>query len=349
MTATLNYPSNSNNTLSIVKFSEIVSKYKIPDFQRIVSCDHVTKLKESQDEYFKLTGFYNFGVITICEFDGVEYIIDGQHRITALREYLKNNIDIEICVRVIPCKSWNEVAFHHKSINVFHANILTDNETCNTILDSVEKELFKKYENYLSDPKRKSPNYPKISTSLMKEKMIELDFLNVLKIKSNVELLSIIEDFNAFLNSFSKNDLIVKFKVKEERYNSFISINDKNVNKNKVLWLGIFREGKWIDCIHEVLKSGKTFKSFKEYSKFIKPETERKKMDREKVWKTKIDPKDPRCFNCHQTLNYSVKGTWEVAHLISVANGGSDEITNLEIMCFECNRKMGKNNYQFIQ
>jgi len=48
---------------------------------------------------------------------------------------------------------------------------------------------------------------------------------------------------------------------------------------------------------------------------------------------------------CNNTLIWanrgrvSVPGTWEAHHRVSFENGGSDSLSNCEILCWDCHRK----------
>jgi 5-methylcytosine-specific restriction endonuclease McrA len=67
---------------------------------------------------------------------------------------------------------------------------------------------------------------------------------------------------------------------------------------------------------------------------------------RDKLWD--IENKDSlhgKCFTCNKELDYH---TFHASHIISVKNGGSDNINNLKICCITCNLSMGTRNlYEF--
>ena len=67
---------------------------------------------------------------------------------------------------------------------------------------------------------------------------------------------------------------------------------------------------------------------------------------RDKLWD--IENKDSlhgKCFTCNKELDYH---TFHASHIVSVKNGGSDNINNLKICCITCNLSMGTRNlYEF--
>lgn len=48
-----------------------------------------------------------------------------------------------------------------------------------------------------------------------------------------------------------------------------------------------------------------------------------------------------KCFCCEGEIRFT---SWECGHIISDANGGPTNTSNLVPLCFECNRSMGKKN-----
>ena len=48
-----------------------------------------------------------------------------------------------------------------------------------------------------------------------------------------------------------------------------------------------------------------------------------------------------QCYCCNREITQQV---FEAGHVIAVANGGSDHISNLKVVCKKCNLSMGKTN-----
>ncbi len=52
-------------------------------------------------------------------------------------------------------------------------------------------------------------------------------------------------------------------------------------------------------------------------------------------------------IRCNKTLSYDNRGkdgnwgAWEAHHKLSVAAGGSDNLSNCEILCIDCHKKTG--------
>jgi hypothetical protein len=80
---------------------------------------------------------------------------------------------------------------------------------------------------------------------------------------------------------------------------------------------------------------------------FIKsePENIRKKIPktvRDTLWKNYFDSSlDGVCYVCNTQVNYH---NFHAGHIISVKNGGTNNITNLKVLCVSCNLSMGINN-----
>ncbi len=59
------------------------------------------------------------------------------------------------------------------------------------------------------------------------------------------------------------------------------------------------------------------------------------------VWKKKFDKIEGPCPICETNITIS---QWEASHIVSRANGGSNEVNNLLPLCMNCNRSMGRMN-----
>lgn len=79
--------------------------------------------------------------------------------------------------------------------------------------------------------------------------------------------------------------------------------------------------------------------------KHVKKEKKRRisipKKIREETWYTHngYDSMNGVCFCCEGEIRFT---SWECGHIISDANGGPTNVSNLVPLCFECNRSMGK-------
>ena len=52
-----------------------------------------------------------------------------------------------------------------------------------------------------------------------------------------------------------------------------------------------------------------------------------------------------KCYCCQQELDRS---KFIAGHVVAIANGGTDKLDNLEIVCADCNNSMGtKNMYEY--
>jgi hypothetical protein len=80
---------------------------------------------------------------------------------------------------------------------------------------------------------------------------------------------------------------------------------------------------------------------------FSKGESEniRKKIPktvRDTLWKNHFDASlEGNCYVCNTSINYH---NFHAGHIISVRNGGTDNITNLKVLCISCNLSMGVND-----
>ena len=104
-----------NIPLKIILQNKII----IPNEQRIRDDDKVKEIVELQDLYKKKHGHFNFlGSINIHEYNNKYYLVDGQHRFTAMKKlynsgYSELNIDIELTT----VENMEELKFNYTMIN----------------------------------------------------------------------------------------------------------------------------------------------------------------------------------------------------------------------------------------
>src|SRR5881398_3099636 len=72
-------------------YQEIEGKYSIPSIQRDLISTHVSRLREHIREEISNGEDPIFGTISIADYNGKYYIIDGQHRLKAIEEEYKIN------------------------------------------------------------------------------------------------------------------------------------------------------------------------------------------------------------------------------------------------------------------
>jgi hypothetical protein len=94
------------NTTNVVyqrfsSISEIPKEVFIPNIQRNIIKEHVESMRKHIQEYTKLGKEPIFGTLDFVLYDGAYYLVDGQHRYTAIqKEYFEHDIVVPLHVLV---------------------------------------------------------------------------------------------------------------------------------------------------------------------------------------------------------------------------------------------------------
>jgi hypothetical protein len=96
----------TTNTTNVVyqrfsSISEIPKEVFIPNIQRNIIKEHVESMRKHIQEYTKLGKEPIFGTLDFVLYDGAYYLVDGQHRYTAIqKEYFEHDIVVPLHVLV---------------------------------------------------------------------------------------------------------------------------------------------------------------------------------------------------------------------------------------------------------
>lgn len=303
----------------ITQFSEFLKQMTtIPDFQRIINKYHLeTIIKKYEQSYFETKLINYYGAIILCEYNGVRYLIDGQHRFFALKHmFEKYNIDISIMLQILPCKTNKEMKEHFKNIN---SNLelpdylleLESNEKKQN-LQKFEQYLMKTYNNYHSNSQH--PRFPNVNFILWTNSYF---YERLSNINSN--------SLETYLNIFNKEN---------DEMKEYFQEND-------------------IDKFNQIIKKSKDKQYFFLSNIFKKPQkTKISSKLRNDVWNKYIGKEIglSNCLCCK--LNIIEKGSsfYHCGHVISEKNGGKTNIENLKPICSDCNLSMNSTNMdEFIK
>ena len=104
-----------NIPLKIILQNKII----IQNEQRIRDDDKVKEIVELQDLYKKKHGHFNFlGSINIHEYNNKYYLVDGQHRFTAMKKlYNSGYSDLNIDIELTTVENMEELKFNYTMIN----------------------------------------------------------------------------------------------------------------------------------------------------------------------------------------------------------------------------------------
>ena len=112
-------------SIQIVSVSDIVNTYQIPDFQRILDKKRVQEIKETFMSYCERNLYFPWNLLTFCTLQNKDhslntfYLIDGQHRWTAIRELMvecPEKAPLKVAIQVLHCSSVDEMIMYFQLI-----------------------------------------------------------------------------------------------------------------------------------------------------------------------------------------------------------------------------------------
>ncbi len=301
---------NSSTSFYLVSFNYLLSyDPKVPIIQRCYDEERVEYFFQELKKYYQEKNeLYNLNPIQLSELNNQFFILDGQHRFLAYKklyfEYFTNN-NMDFNIPLI-------YQFFNNSNDLKKSFINLNNQfiTKGLILDEDVMDVATTLKNYIIE------NYKHHLSNTQKPKFphINLDQFVDLLIKR-------------FSNQSAEN-IINKLELTNKDIAKYLFDNDIGNYQNIKNKGGLFM----VYLIH----------------KKDEPENKdgRRKLPtalRRALWISKFgeDNLKGNCFVCNYKIDMH---GFHCGHVLSVKNGGSDNIKNLECVCALCNLSMGTQN-----
>lgn len=317
---------------------------KLFEENRIKNPFNQISLDENKIEEFQKTWEKNndHTLLTIISFveisnddDDYEYFLaDGQHRINAIKEFYKKNKNtlVFIC-NLIKCtteKECNQIfsdlnADSRKNINFINSDILTKLKT-----NDLREFLRKNYEKCFRQKKNKNSNIMTL------EEFIDDIVIYMDKIK-HVDLTKIQKKLKSFHEKY-----LDRLNYKEELNDNKLFYSDEtNILKDTYNCMFLKQNNFRKAFAHYLSKDNINYEHDYKFNREGITQQMRKK-----VWtneyKTRRKGICPVKY-CQQSIS---SDNFIVGHITSVKNGGLTEVENLRPICYYCNMKMSKTNWQ---
>jgi hypothetical protein len=316
-------------------------KVNIPEIQRELKNEAVEDIIEFQDTYFKLHSEYftcDYIKIVSCENTGIDYLIDGQHRIAAFnklhKKYPERKITLNssyIIIKKSYTKNDNEIVeYLYKIVNTCTPNNIATLSIDNYKILKDFKEYFNKnFKDYIKATSK--PQKPHINIDKLCDYIIEKRIIEELKIHTSEQFINIIIEINSYYSTLEP-DKFKKFGLKD--IHTLIAKKNKY---NNDLYLGFYNKYEWVDRIVESKKYNKSYEDLLHITYDYRPKIP--KSIRKKVWEGKngtciYGP----CYCCNEQIALD---TFECGHIIPVSLGGQTNEENLLPICHNCNMDMG--------
>jgi hypothetical protein len=287
---------------------------------------------EKNECFFMITGTITIGIHKIDK-DSTYYLLDGQHRVNAIKKLNKNN--------------------HISPISITFIYINSDEEA-RTIFEQLNKDSSKS-KTYISLPTFEKIKHEKLKNALETKykKCVGLTNTDKEDLYTINEFVNTITEENFFeYHKDDSNDEIIRYIENENKkfFNHIGYLESANKNKNDI-YSAVEKR-----CIKHLCSIFFKHNNFIEYLCYKKitpihefknqriPITQKERQNIwKKVFKSSIEGICP-IFGCEKTLE-NKKWGFVCGHVISVKNGGDNNIDNIRPICAQCNQEMSDENW----
>ena len=322
-----------------IDIKNLIDDYKVivPECQRIIDIHKIDLIIDEQEKMYKEYNNYKFlGVLSLCRMNDKYYLIDGQHRYSAMKKLYKDyGINFNIFIQIYDVNSMIKLRNIYENINknTTLPNIVFDDDEEKIIISETSLYFQSKYTNVWSSSTK--CHRPCIFKNYFEE---TIQFLqNYLKFENSEELIRVIEEYNNNHKNHKRED----FKDKSITENMF-----QNASKNK-FYLGLYKYDIYQDygydwckkiieyqCPNITIIKKKKNNSKKKISKTLK----------DTVWNTYIGDKigKIKCPCCND--KDIQQSTFHCGHIVAESKEGKTVLENLIPICATCNTSMNSEN-----
>ncbi len=304
---------NEKKILRHMSLGDLRENYRpeIPFIQRDFIIERVEKLYDTLMNYYNEYGYvHDMNLIHICYYNNKYYILDGQHRYRAYNQFseeIYEDFNILVCFYKCDTREDYRNIFRELNDNFISSDLIID-ETEMEKSEKLKEHIKDKYSNFLSNAMR--PNPPNVNLNSMVS-----GFIKKYPNKTSYEIIDMFEKIN--------NKLKEVIPVDDVDFN--LKVIGKRSQNN--LYYGYIIHKEKSGGVHN--KCGR--KSLPQSLRLA-------------LWnRNYLNSPTGRCYVCGIEIQYI---NFHAAHKIAVANGGGDNLTNLECSCASCNLTMGTMNLE---
>ena len=340
-----------------IKVEELLDNTYIASFQRLENKEHVDLIYQHLSEYYKkYNEIFLPGVISLSKISNISniskdnenkednkedeimnkiekmIILDGQHRTGALNKLSIENPEVlekKIRIDLYYVKNEEEALEIYNIINTSKKVELYTGNTEPIIFRIIQQYFLNRFGKYCKTTK--NPRGLNINIDIICRKIQGYNMINKFNITENTVSVWIeyIKELNIFYSEKS-NQTLLSYGIKE---------NIINEARNEQFYLGMFRNYEWIERLLE--RPSITFEE--QVHLVIENEIKLRKTIsrtlRKHVWVKRCNDKiSGECFCCLEEISFT---NFDCGHIVSVKDGGSNDIDNLEPVCRSCNLHMG--------
>lgn len=326
---------NITNTINICSVEFLASdKIEIPKFQRQDDEDHIQSIYLAyKDQYDKNKKIFVIGQIVLSSsLDNQKFqVIDGQHRIYALKKLFNKYPDIGNTKVNVSCyiTENEDVKFDiYRKINSNKQVPYQSSLKSATIIKEIILYLQNNYKGYVK--KSGNPHIPDFNIDKFEKEM------------KNRKICEKIEDSKTFINAMEKLNTFYKsrpcYDFKNWGLKKYQEVIEKIQSRTTLFYLGMYKRFEWIERIKNYIFDKVEFESISHNFSEDNTRITIPKFVRRAVWNKRNDNIIGKCFCCSDELT---NDNFECAHVVALCMGGKNNVENLEPTCRKCNIDMG--------
>lgn len=267
------------------------------------------------------------------------YLIDGQHRYLALQKlFVEYLIDSEILVNIIPVATESDAYTRCRLLNNSMPLVLPENLKLFTLAKEITDRLVQKYFNFFSaSPKPRRPHMNKDTLAQNLATTLGALQVDVDTVDTVDTVVGIIERVNHYYQSVAReNHWELFFGNPDVIAKAYSKILEKKCDTK--CFLGLFIHYEWLEKFKEAWYNPQVLQVKEKTS----PKSNRisfTDFQRSEFWCQKVGPYRLKssCFCCGAEVS---KRAFHIGHNVAVHKGGTNDFSNLEILCIPCNLKM---------
>lgn len=221
----------------------VVNSFDFYKGNRDIVDNHVKNIYTKQSNIIKRNrNPFISGIITIGELNNKYYILDGQHRVKAIQNLIKNykNLELEIRFELVKCQQDKDLSY---IIKILNNKETTDQKILKLGIKSklynyIEKKHTKKIFTKVKNPRPPHVNINHLSKKCLNLGLYKYKFSNVLRKLTEI------------------NELYeTEYSIEELKFGEKYKITDKMLNKAKKynFFLGFDRKMTYLDEIKNLL------------------------------------------------------------------------------------------------
>lgn len=321
----------------------VVKTTHIPPFQRMLNQEHVETIYNGLEEYYLLHhSIFLPGVISLGKYPNKNkcILLDGQHRLTALKHLSEKYDEVKnflIRIDVYEVENDEEAYKIYHIINSNRQVELFDGDISRFVMSSLQKFMKDTYQDYCKstkNPRGLNINLDEMAKYVQGYNLIEK--LGVTLEDIDTTLFDRIVALNTFYQK-QKPEMFAKWGIDDftEKHKKYLEGN------NNPFYLGLWRRFEWIE--HLIDSKDKYFKDI-DHNASDHEVKKRQKIPssiREKVWQKRCgNLLTGECYVCGRAMKYKYD-QFHCGHILSVKDGGTNTVDNLEPICSTCNLDMG--------